>query len=163
MLKHKSEHCATNQLLSSFLWLVDECRDFIEVFDRCWVLQLLPDSWHQIHVAGGWIGTTAGGPATPQAAAAVHGGGGGGAVLPLGGDYLEAAQAQSSCTAWQDNIPAADRLDAATQQQQQQLTRAGIPVSVSSSWCCNPQFRLVASGAGQVVVCLGQRDPQVCW
>jgi hypothetical protein len=34
-------------------------------------------------------------------------------------------------------------------------------VSMSSSWCCNPQFRLSVAGSGYVIVCLGQQDPQV--
>jgi hypothetical protein len=32
---------------------------------------------------------------------------------------------------------------------------------VSSTWCCNPQFRLTVKRAGEVLVCLGQQDPTV--
>ena len=31
----------------------------------------------------------------------------------------------------------------------------------SSTWCCNPQFRLTVRSACEVVVALGQQDPRV--
>ena len=34
-------------------------------------------------------------------------------------------------------------------------------VGLSSTWCCNPQFRITVRKAADVVVCLGQRDPRV--
>lgn len=42
-----------------------------------------------------------------------------------------------------------------SQQQQQQ------PGMISSTWCCNPQFRLTVRKAAEVTVCVAQRDPQV--
>lgn len=34
-------------------------------------------------------------------------------------------------------------------------------LSPSSTWCCNPQFRITVRKAGEVVICLGQVDPRV--
>ena len=34
-------------------------------------------------------------------------------------------------------------------------------MSPSSTWCCNPQFRITVRKAGEVVICLGQVDPRV--
>lgn len=31
----------------------------------------------------------------------------------------------------------------------------------SSTWCCNPQFRITVRKACEVLVCLGQQDPRV--
>lgn len=32
---------------------------------------------------------------------------------------------------------------------------------ISSTWCCNPQFRLSVRKAAEVVVCVAQQDPRV--
>ncbi|CAD7698193.1 unnamed protein product, partial [Ostreobium quekettii] len=32
----------------------------------------------------------------------------------------------------------------------------------SSTWCCNPQFRITARKACEVLLCLQQKDPQIC-
>ena len=31
----------------------------------------------------------------------------------------------------------------------------------SATWCCNPQFRLAARKAGELLLCLSQRDPML--
>ena len=31
----------------------------------------------------------------------------------------------------------------------------------NASWCCNPQFRIAARKAGELLLCLSQRDPML--
>ena len=31
----------------------------------------------------------------------------------------------------------------------------------SATWCCNPQFKLAARKAGELLLCLSQRDPML--
>jgi hypothetical protein len=135
------------------------CRDFIQVFNRLWVVQLMPENWHQISLSSGWMGAAAGGPA---AAVDKQGVAGTGAV----GHATAYTPAEDSRAATKSAVAQADGrnsklLGNTASQQQQQQSLAGASVSMFSSWCCNPQFRLSMAGSGQVIVCLGQRDPQV--
>ncbi|KAJ9524597.1 hypothetical protein QJQ45_024188 [Haematococcus lacustris] len=41
------------------------------------------------------------------------------------------------------------------------VTANGAEPYPSSTWCCNPQFRLTVRKAGEVVLCLGQQDPRI--
>lgn len=169
-----SETQKETPVVVKFFIVCCQYRDFIEMFNRCWIVQLLPDTWHQIHVTGGWVGATAGGPATPHAAAAAHCDN---TVFSPVECHHTALNTQSAQTTAQNHCSStaphascqAGRLHSSTvpaqqqrrQGQQQQRKCAGTSISMNSSWCCNPQYKLAASGTGQVVICLGQRDPQV--
>jgi hypothetical protein len=146
------------------------CRDFIQVYNRCWLVQLMPESWHQISLSSGWMGATAGGPAAAAAAGGLEATTAGAAAQTLASVTLEtgraavqsrAAQADGQNSKILDHVASPQQQQQQQQQEQQQQCAAGVSVSMSSSWSCNPQFRLSVAGNGNVIVCLGQRDPQV--
>ncbi|WIA30134.1 hypothetical protein OEZ86_000227 [Tetradesmus obliquus] len=136
--------------------------EFIQVFNRCWVVQLMPESWHQISLSSGWVGASAGGPAattgSPGAAAAKEPGHA--QAYPSSDDSRE-VQSTVAQAVQDGGVLESAASPQQQQQQQQQQGLAGASVSMSSSWCCNPQFRLSVAGSGTVMVCLGQQDPQV--
>lgn len=146
-----------------------------QVFSRMHVCRLFPPSWHQLTLHCGWQGPSAGGPYhTP-------------APLPQRSDTAYHAIPPP---AFPDVHTHLDQDLSANAQPQHQASRQGgtgdgagarggqedgsesgggggggavaqPPSMISSTWCCNPQFRLTVRKAAEVMVCVAQRDPQV--
>ncbi|MEW5306402.1 MAG: hypothetical protein WDW36_008868 [Sanguina aurantia] len=157
----------------SMFWMSYD--DFVQVFSRVHVCRLFPPSWHQLTLHCGWQGPSAGGPYyTPAAAtqqrsdAAFH-------ARPdvhthPGRDLCADAQPQHPGVGRSSGEVGMQGQDGGgfggggggggvqnqSQQQQQQQ-----PAMLSSTWCCNPQFRLTVRKAAEVTVCVAQRDPQL--
>lgn len=93
---------------------------------------MFPPTWHQLTLHCGWQGPSAGGPYHLPPPEPTFGGGG----------AASSAAERSGGEASSTNGGAAAQL-------------------VSSTWCCNPQFRMTVKKAAEVVVCLGQQDPTV--
>lgn len=134
----------------------------MDIFNRLYVARMFPPHWHQLTLHCGWQGPSAGGPyyvATTQAgqglsplssllntaaAAGLNGtmgggqGGQAGFALYGNGEGLDGANGAAAAAGG-----------------------AGMSHQVSSTWCCNPQFRLSVRKACEVVVSLGQQDPRV--
>jgi hypothetical protein len=148
------------------------CRDFIQVFSTCWVVQLPPSSWHQIRLSAGWLEASAGGPPAALTAPTCT------TVGDLSGPFKGlACSSPVACqdrpsSPWQQPLgtvtgtssqppPPPAALRSHSQHGIPQLLPAGGPLTISSSWCCNPQFKLVVSSSANMVICLAQRDLHV--
>lgn len=131
-------------------------RDFIQVFNRVWLVDLPPGDHHQLTVQCGWVAASAGGPPylapSPGTSAAAG---------PAGVQQLvQRAKLEEGA--------AADEQAAASSRQQPDLaggllasSSSGSSQRLSSTWCCNPQFCLSVTGAGQVTVTLSLQDSKV--
>ncbi|KXZ50588.1 hypothetical protein GPECTOR_16g763 [Gonium pectorale] len=132
------------QMLDSFsasfedeatFWMPFE--EFAAFFNRLHVCRMFPPTWHQLTLHCGWQGPSAGGPYLAAPSESTFGppgstsGSGAAATERAGGDAAGPGPGSASV--------------------------AGL----SSTWCCNPQFRLTVRKAAEVVVCLGQQDPTV--
>ncbi|MEW5315943.1 MAG: hypothetical protein WDW38_007338 [Sanguina aurantia] len=155
----------------SMFWMSYD--DFVQVFSRVHVCRLFPPSWHQLTLHCGWQGPSAGGPyytpATPtqqRSDAAFH-------AHPDVHTHLDqdpGANAQPQTRGVRQSLGeismqgqdegefAGGGGGGGIQGQQQQQQQPGM---ISSTWCCNPQFRLTVRKAAEVTVCVAQRDPQV--
>ncbi|EFJ41862.1 hypothetical protein VOLCADRAFT_98154 [Volvox carteri f. nagariensis] len=127
--------------------------DFAAIFNRIHVCRMFPPSWHQLTLHCGWQGPSAGGPyhlqppdpAFPATGAAPAADRSPSPTFPAGGGG-GGGSAGSSISG------AGERPNAAS-----------AAAAVSSTWCCNPQFRLTVRKTCEVVVCLGQQDPTVSY
>ncbi|KAG2449615.1 hypothetical protein HYH02_005148 [Chlamydomonas schloesseri] len=111
--------------------------DFVAFFNRLHVCRMFPPTWHQLTLHCGWQGPSAGGPYYLPPPEPTFGGGASSAAERSGGEV--------STTTSNGNGNG---------------TGSGAAL-VSSTWCCNPQFRMTVKKAAEVVVCLGQQDPTV--
>jgi len=111
-------------------------RDFTAFFNRLHTCRLFPPVWHTLTLHCGWQGPSTGGP---------H-------KIKLG--ELEGRR-------WVD-YHACDPLLMCTCPLFLSSRSGGEPLlGTSSTWCCNPQFRITVQKATDVLVCLGQQDPRV--
>ncbi|KAG2495537.1 hypothetical protein HYH03_006480 [Edaphochlamys debaryana] len=139
---HLDSFAATWEDEATF-WMPYEA--FTAFFNRLHVCRMFPPTWHQLTLHCGWQGPSAGGPYYAP---------------PLEPSF-PSARANGNGIANGQFAPVANggaRGGAASTANGQPST-AGP--ALSSTWCCNPQFRLTVKRAAEVVVCLGQQDPTV--
>ncbi len=127
------------------------CRDFSSFFNRIDVCRLFPPSWHQLTLHCGWQGPSAGGPYW-------HSNGGQGAIqITLKFRYLK----MSNLWPIFFNIITFSLvfiLLSFVSVFSSDVQSLKVP---SSTWCCNPQFRISVRKPCEVLVCLGQQDPRI--
>jgi hypothetical protein len=172
-------------LMSAFLRShVLPCRDFIDIFNRLYVSRLFPPSWHQLTLHCGWQGPSAGGPYYSATASAPTTGAQGssgvcrtrwllGPVLQPGRrcttrrrqSLMANAAGATPCNCTHVIIRRLNTMSVVSPTHWHCLL---LPTHVlctepipSSTWCCNPQFRLTVRKACEIVVSLGQQDPRV--
>lgn len=130
-------------------------RDFIQVFNRVWLVDLPPGDHHQLTVQCGWVAASAGGPPylapSPGTSAAAGPAGVQQLVQQAKPEHRAAADEQAAASSRQPPDLASSLLVSSSSSSQR----------LSSTWCCNPQFCLSVSGAGQVTVTLSLQDSKV--
>lgn len=123
-------------------------------FNRLHVCRLFPLSWHQLTLHCGWQGPSAGGPYFVPPPPPLPG-------LGLGANPMQASLPDPhhvGSISLEDDVHAGQPVDAVAS-----ATGAAAQLGgkISSTWCCNPQFRLSVRKAAEVVVCVAQQDPRV--
>ncbi|GLI63404.1 hypothetical protein VaNZ11_006368 [Volvox africanus] len=129
--------------------------DFAALFNRIHVCRMFPPTWHQLTLHCGWQGPSAGGPYYLQP----HD-----PAFPATGAAPAADRSPSpSFPTGSASVSISGAGDRPTGAAGGGSGSAPVASAVSSTWCCNPQFRMTVRKACEVVVCLGQQDPTVSY